>query len=143
MQDAGLLHDWVNRPDSLSGKLLSKGAIGWEDHCRWLEARLADQATRLWIIEAGGTAAGQVRLQDRGGGWEVDIYILPERRSGGLASKAVSTAIAALHGEFPGAPVLARVLPHNEASIALFRAVGFVPAGSHPDHLLFQLGVQP
>lgn len=127
--DARLLFDWVNRPDSLQGKIRTMKPIAWPEHERWFTARLADRDTLLYVIERGGEPAGQVRLEKRDdGAYEVDIYVIAEARRQGLAAGALARAIETLCAARPDAIVRARMVEGNAASRHLFRRLGFQPA---------------
>ncbi len=145
--DAELLLGWVNSPDSLAAKLETKGPIAWEAHLNWLEERLADPYTALWIAEREGRPIGQLRLQRRSEGeaapFDVDIYLLREERGQGHARAMLEDAIARVAGKWPGAMLRALVRKENAASRALFEAAGFrreAGAGDGDGHLVFLLG---
>lgn len=138
--DCATLFEWVNQPASLATKLLTSGPIPWDGHRAWFAARLADPDTRLWMVDdAEGRPQGQIRLQKRDAGWEVDIFVLPECRGRGVAAFAVREAVAHLRAGVPDARVLARALPDNQASIRLFTSVGFERADEAEDHVVFRL----
>ncbi len=127
--DARLLFGWVNRPDSLRGKILTTKPIAWPEHERWFAARLADRDTFLYVIERRGEACGQVRLEkcdDRA--YEVDIYVIAEARRQGLAAGALARAIEGLCVARPNATIRAHIVQGNTASRHLFRRLGFQPA---------------
>jgi len=135
--DSDLLFDWVNRPDSLASKLRTVEAIARTDHDRWLEQRLSDQGTRLWIAELDGKPVGQVRLQQEQAGIGVDIYVAPDCRGNGVGRAMLSQAGERSREVWPGLPLLARVRVENDASIALFKSAGFTLSENCKDHLVF------
>jgi RimJ/RimL family protein N-acetyltransferase len=90
---------------------------------------LADPDCRIAIVEAGGGPAGQLRLERGPEGWEVDIFVLPEKRRGGVALAALAAGLAALRRDVGSAPAVARVRHANAASRALFERAGFRRAG--------------
>ncbi len=133
--DARRLFDWVNGPDSLAGKLLTKEPIEWGEHERWFAARLADRDTFLYVIERGGEPAGQVRLEKHdNGAYEVDIYVIAEARRQGLAAGALARAIETLCAARPDVIVRARMVEGNAASRNLFERLGFQPAARAAKH---------
>lgn len=137
MADARLLFDWANTPDSLAGKEHTDGPIPWEQHRRWLSERMTDDGTMIRVVEHGGALAGQVRLQRRGGVFDVDIYIVPTERRRGLAAAAISAAVEELERNAPGASVRARVGIDNGASRRLFERLGFELSGRDDAFLTF------
>jgi RimJ/RimL family protein N-acetyltransferase len=132
--DAALLFEWLNRPDSLAASLDTAAPVAWQDHERWLTARLADPGTRLWIVERDGAPVGQVRLQDKGDGPEVAIYIDPAARGGGIAGAALDHALGEGALAWPGATAIARVRLDNARSQRLFERAGFVKKARADDH---------
>jgi len=141
--DGRTLFAWVNNPDSLAAKLRTRTAIAWEDHRRWLAARLADPDTGLWIAEVGGEPAGQVRLQAGAGGMEVDVYVAPSHRGRGLGLTLLGHAADEARRRWPGRPLLARVKPDNRASRRLFERAGYELSATAPDHLVYAYAASP
>lgn len=123
--DARQLFDWVNRPDSRAASFVTREAVEWEDHCRWLAQRLADPMSRLWIVESGGRAVGQIRLQTKGQNLELAIYVEAADRGQGVAADSLELALAEAGRVWPGAQVVARVRIDNERSRRFFESRGF------------------
>jgi RimJ/RimL family protein N-acetyltransferase len=137
--DSGLLLDWVNRPDSLAGKLLTTGPIARERHDAWLAARLADPETFLWIIESDQKPVGQLRLMKTAGAYEVDIYVVSGQRHAGVAREALVDGVRLLSQERGAQTVRARVKADNASSQRLFERSGFALASRNSDHLVYDL----
>jgi RimJ/RimL family protein N-acetyltransferase len=135
--DARLLFAWVNRPDSLAAKLETDAAIPWETHQSWLAARLADPGSALWIAEQDGRPVGQVRVERREIGLEVDIFVTAEARGRGLARCMLARAARACADRWPGLPLVARVKTGNLASERLFLAAGYALARQRDDHRVY------
>jgi len=133
--DAKLLFDWVNSPDSLENKLTTAGPIDWAGHQQWLERLIADPDCLLQIVECDGRPVGQVRLESKEGGVHVDVFLLPEFRGAGIARDAVRRTIDALGRR----PVIALVRRSNARSLALFRALGFDRIDADGGVLTFRL----
>jgi ribosomal protein S18 acetylase RimI-like enzyme len=126
--DSDFLFDMVNRPDSLSTKIRTRGPIPRHEHEAWFRLRLSDPLTYLHIVEVDGKAAGQVRLQiDVSREFLVDIYILPDYRRSGVAKSAISQAVALVRQEHPEARIVAEVRGENESSNRLFHSLHFRP----------------
>ena len=134
--DADLLFDWLNRPETLATKLRTRGPVTWETHTAWLAAQLSSPESLLRIVQVRGGPIGQVRLECRGDLLEVDVYIAPEARRRGAARKALLAAMGEAADHWPDGVLAARVLPGNAASFALFRSCGFTMAAEQPDHVL-------
>lgn len=134
--DDRLLFDWVNHPDSLEGKLLTETEIDWDTHAGWLGRRLDDQDSAIWIAEVAGKPVGQVRVEKRQSGLEVDVFLAPEARGAGIACQMIEQAAGECASLWPGVPLIARVRPENMASRRLFARAGFGSARVMPDHLI-------
>lgn len=126
--DCKLLFEWVNRPDSLAGKLITAGPISFRDHEAWFIKKLEPaSSTFIWIIEQGGWPCGQIRFDGtaRSGIFEIDIYLEPKARGGGRAGRALCLAMREFFLNHQGARLRANVRHENTASLNLFRRAGF------------------
>ena len=85
------------------------------------------------MVVADGAAAGFLRFDRSGEGvpvaYELSIASDSSRHGEGVGLAALSLARRMM----PGADLVARVLPENEASLRLFTAAGFAPES--PDWL--------
>jgi len=124
-EDGALLFEWLNRPDSLAASLETSSPVPREAHKIWCDARLADPRTRIWIVERNAAPVGSVRLQDKGDGPEVAIYIDAAARGAGVASIALGLALDEARTVWPGSEAIARIRPDNAASQRLFERTGF------------------
>lgn len=97
-----------------------------EEHRAWFAARRVHPDCLYNIVLHGDEPAGAVRLDRRdGAGWEVSIGIDTARHGIGLGRAALSLARRLV----PEAPLLAEILPGNDASRALFARAGYVQNG--------------
>ena len=136
-EDAALLFDWLNRPDSLAASLDTSAPVAWDVHKGWFDARLADPQTRIWIVERDAATVGGIRLQDKGDGPEIAIYIDAAARGAGAAAAALGLALDEAHSVWPGSEVIARVRPDNATSRRLFEHAGFTLRHQGDDHLIY------
>ncbi len=137
--DVMLLFDWANRADSIATSLKTAAPIALPHHLAWFRQCLADEDTRIWIVDTPSGPAGQVRLQDSPNGAEVSIYIAAQHRGFGIA-KAVLTDVAKYcRGWREHGRLLARVRRDNPVSSKLFEAVGFRLVEARTDHYLYAL----
>jgi len=124
--DARLLFDWLNQPESLAGKLDTVAPVAWDTHRAWFEARLSSCDCGIWIAEKNGQAIGQVRAERRDDGrLHVDIYVAAEARRRGAGAEILDQLAATCATRWPGEPLIARVLIGNTASLALFEGGGY------------------
>lgn len=96
-----------------------------ESHRAWFADRRTDPDCLFHIVLHGGEPAGTVRLDRRDEGWEVSIAIDAARHGGGVGRAALALARRLV----PESPLLAHILPGNDASRALFARAGYAPDG--------------
>jgi UDP-2,4-diacetamido-2,4,6-trideoxy-beta-L-altropyranose hydrolase len=137
-EDAALLFAWLNRSDSLAASLDTGTPVAWDVHKGWFDARLADPRTRIWIVERDTAAVGGIRLQDKGDGPEIAIYIDAPARGAGIAAAALGLALDEAHSVWPSSAAIARVRPENAASQRLFERAGFALRHQGDDHLIYR-----
>ena len=126
--DAPLLWEWVNDPATRASSFLS-GPVPWEDHRRWMDARLADPRTFFWLaISTDGRPVGQVRFDVLDAAAEIAVSLAPAFRGQGWGPALVAAGVDAfsaqdhLHGVHR---VVARIKPENHASQQVFRFADF------------------
>lgn len=96
-----------------------------DEHRGWFSAKRTDPGCLFNIVLHGSQPAGTVRLDRHEGGWEVSISIDAARHGAGIGRAALALARRLV----PEAPLLAQILPGNEASHALFARAGYVQDG--------------
>jgi spore coat polysaccharide biosynthesis predicted glycosyltransferase SpsG/RimJ/RimL family protein N-acetyltransferase len=125
MDDARLLYDWQQAPETRRFAL-DKKSFSFDDHCRWLKAKLGNARDLLLVGEAGGKPCGFVRLDWFGADKDRTQYLISIAAAPGQHGRGVGTALLkAARALAPGAHFYAKVLPENTASLALFRACGY------------------
>jgi UDP-2,4-diacetamido-2,4,6-trideoxy-beta-L-altropyranose hydrolase len=137
--DAGLLFEWRNHEDVRAASFSSE-PLDFDDHCAWLEAALADPATRVLVGEAGRMPVGTVRFHTRADAATVSIALDPTLRGLGLAVPLLRAGEAALAtSTLEGTPTTlhAHVLPANIASRRLFETCGYGEVSTDPLRLLY------
>lgn len=136
--DARLLFEWVNRPDSVAGKLETVEPISWERHQAWFVKRLAADGCVIWIAEREDTPVGQVRAERRDDGrLHIDIYVTAPARRGGVGAAMLNGLTNACAARWPGTPLVARVRSGNAPSRRLFEKTGFRLIESAADHCVY------
>jgi RimJ/RimL family protein N-acetyltransferase len=135
LEDEDLLLRWANDPE-VRAMARNRAAIAPAAHRAWLARKLDDPACRIWIAEADGVPAGQIRLDRDGASAEVDISVAAGRRGQGVG---LSLLTAPALADWPGlARLEAAVRRENAASRALFRRAGFVESGADADYVYFE-----
>jgi RimJ/RimL family protein N-acetyltransferase len=108
------------------GASRSTDAISSGQHAAWFARRLADPATRIYIVEHDGAPVGQVRVDrlDAGRG-EIHVALAPQARGRGLAATALTLAVSRGARELGLDAIEANVRVHNEPSLRAFARAGF------------------
>ena len=128
-RDVGRLWEWVNDPIARASAFRSD-PIPWDEHLAWFERKSADARCRMYILEADGEPAGQVRFDiDTVGRAEVDISIAAEYRGRGYGAEALRLASTRLFLDTGSTQVVAHIRSDNGASVRSFEKAGFVAAG--------------
>lgn len=131
--DAELLWTWANDAETRRWSFQST-SIPWETHVAWLEARLADPRTRIFLIGDGSAPKAVVRFE---AGLNdvavVSIVVDPAERGRGWGTKALRLACRTAVGELGAKRVDAYIKPGNEASIRVFERAGFALSANQSD----------
>jgi methionyl-tRNA formyltransferase len=138
--DMEQLYSWVNDPESLSAKLLTRQPIAKSQHEKWYEQRLVDPDTQIWIGEIDGKYVGQVRTELDHGMMEIDVFVSPLHRGKGAARTLVNFAASQCVKIWPKREVFARILHSNFASKQLFSSAGYRLDRAEDDHIIMVLG---
>ncbi len=117
---------WANDAEARAQSFQS-APIAWEEHCRWFDVRLLDPNWHAWIgVDATAQAVGVVRFLVREGRAEIGVTIAPMMRGQGFGRLLIIEGCAALFRVAPVLAVDAYIKPGNAASLAAFRAAGFL-----------------
>ena len=98
-----------------SQNISHKAMPTWEEHCAFV--RSEPYAAWYWFTNPAERPAGCIYLTHQR---EIGIGVLKAHRGKGLARDAIAELMRLHPGRF-----LANINPANEASIALFRSLGF------------------
>lgn len=122
--DAELLRAWRNEPTAVrfSGTARTVSRL---EHRRWLDARLTDPATHLWIAEEANTPVGHVRVDVKDGTGLVSIVVDAGARGRGLGSAILRAMLAVINADLAVNRLIALAHPENTGSLRSFERVGF------------------
>ena len=124
-RDEDRLLEWANDP-LMRENAFSSGLISPEEHHEWFTTRLAaPQRCRIFIIENGGNALGQVRFDRAAEVWAISYVLAPAFRGRGLGRLVLNAALRRMRSEFPDAQVVGLVKETNVPSCRVFEALGF------------------
>lgn len=143
IDDADLLLAWVNDPETLAAKQLTSEPIPREAHVAWLAKRLGAPTCRIWIIERAAAPIGQLRFEDKGGGFEIDVFVAPSERGSGAARRALALGLERLRAETGAPTATALVLKSNMRSARFFEACGFERIGEEAGAVRYSCSRNP
>ena len=120
---------WRNDPEVRSVSF-NEQVISLADHQTWLQQKLNDPATTMWVSEdLSGRAVGQVcfDFSNQGQSALISIIVDQARRGRGLGTILIASASQKLFEQTSTDEIIAQVKPGNVASEKAFRAAGFKP----------------
>jgi len=134
--DAVAVHRWRNDPLAREASV-STAEVPWDQHEAWFARMIESDDHRLYIADETApdgavTAVGTVRFDivSDGTSADVSINLNPECRGRGIGLPVLRAAMEAFDASGDEVmPLHAVIRPSNGASIRLFEAVGFDPAG--------------
>jgi len=138
-RDCERLFRWVNSAESLAAKVKTTAPILRDVHDRWFAKALASERTQIWILEVGSQAVGQARIERTEAGVELDIFLDAGHRRRGLALAAMHFMRTEAESRWRDAPLIARILSDNQASLRLCEKAGYAYVENCSDHLLYRL----
>ncbi|MDB5098493.1 MAG: pseudaminic acid biosynthesis-associated protein PseG [Cyanobacteria bacterium RYN_339] len=129
--DARLLWGWANEP-AVRANSFSSEPIPWEDHLAWLERRLADPASLLFVAQgANARPLGMVRFAlGPEGRAEIGVSLEPGARGRGLGRRLILAGTAHLFATTGARQVDAYVKLANVGSREAFLRAGFEMCGT-------------
>lgn len=128
-KDCRLLWEWANDPVVRAASFSSE-FIPWEDHKRWVRAKLSDPTCYYYILlSEEGTPVGQVRFDALGDEAENSMSIAPNFRGRGYSANGIRVASKHLFQETAVTRIYAHIKPNNNASIQAFTEAGYKTTG--------------
>lgn len=127
-EDVRLLFEWANDP-SVRAVAYRPDPIPWEDHERWFAARLASDATRLYVAETDGEPVGQIRFEAAHGVAVLSVSLAARARGRGVGTRLIRAGTDRLFADTTVREVQAYVRDDNPASARAFEKAGFVLDG--------------
>ncbi len=136
--DAGLFFGWANDPQ-VRRQSLNTGIIPWPAHRQWFAAKIVDERSRLYVLEARSLPVGQIRFDIEAGEVRIDYSLDAQFRGRGWARILVGLGLSRMAAL--GRMVFrAEVKKTNKASAAVFRRLGFFesPLAGREDVAVFR-----
>lgn len=122
--DAELLWTWANDPETRRWSFHSD-PIPLETHVAWLDGKLADPATRIFVVSEGVTPKAVVRFEAADDVAVVSIVVDPGERGRGWGTRALRISCLEVVRHLGLKRVDAYIKPGNSASIRAFERAGF------------------
>jgi UDP-2,4-diacetamido-2,4,6-trideoxy-beta-L-altropyranose hydrolase len=129
MRDCRLLWDWANDSDIRSASFQQE-SIPWETHVKWLNARLSDPNTKLFIAEQNSAPVGQLRYELDGSDAVISFSLDREIRGRGVGNALISLGSKKIFLETEIERIHAYIRPENGRSIRAFLRAGYCPSGT-------------
>jgi UDP-2,4-diacetamido-2,4,6-trideoxy-beta-L-altropyranose hydrolase len=124
--DARFLWELANDRD-VRANSFNTGAIPWEDHLSWIEARLSDPSTVLLVaVDAVSNPCGQIRFDVKGHEAELNYSLAREARGKGFGATLIESGLHYLFRNSNVGRVNALVKVENIASLVTFERAGWV-----------------
>ncbi len=101
-------------------------------HEAWFKSSLRNPKRVLYVVEADGAPAGQVRfdVDDSGGSAEVSVAVAERFRGRGIGSEALRSAGQSFTKDFPDVKkIFAHIKTDNPASVKTFLKAGYEDRG--------------
>lgn len=125
IEDSSLLYDWANDPE-VRRMAFSSGTIDWEAHIKWLEKKLKDPNTYIYIAIKENEAIGQIRFDIiNNSEAQVDIHTKSSIRGKGLGSRIIILGVNRFFSDSRVNAVHAVIKQENLKSRIAFQKAGF------------------
>ena len=122
--DRDLLFHWRNKPFIVE-RSLSRRSVTLMEHQRWFDTLLQRRDVLAWIVEDRGLPVGHVRADESADHWLLTIYLVEQATGHGLGGRAIVQACIACAVLNPNIPVVAEIIPGNDAALRAFTRAGF------------------
>lgn len=132
--DLLLVYGWNNDPE-VRRQSFNPEPIPLANHQAWFAARLQDGSTPIYIVEAAGEAAGQIRFNVTGGTARISYLIGGAYRGKGLGHMVLLKGVVRLLQDCPELRLVEGLVQQdNLASVKAFEKAGFAYGEPDPEH---------
>ena len=113
--DAQLLFDWASDPLTRNNSLNSV-KITWEEHLKWLDQKINDPNTNMYLFLNKKEPIGVLRLEDKNNSIKLSFSVDYKHRGRGVGGHIIAFALS----EFPQKEFTAEVIDRNKHSRDIF-----------------------
>nr|WP_319392049.1 GNAT family N-acetyltransferase [uncultured Desulfobacter sp.] len=125
IEDARLLYDWANDLEARR-MAFSCAAIDWAAHIKWLEKKLNDANTYIYIAMEDNDPIGQIRFDViNHAEAQVDIHTKPNMRGKGVGSRIIDLGVHRFFSDSRVNTIHAVIKQENTKSRCAFKNAGF------------------
>jgi len=123
--DESLLLDWANDSEVRRWRWKNTIKIKQSEHRKWLRKKLADENTRIWIMQSWGVSCGFVRIEVERNIAILHYSISAKHRGQNYGSRMLCLAAEKVRSEYGGLTIIAHTFPGNIASQKTLEKAGF------------------
>ena len=124
-RDDRILFEWANDP-TVRAASFNTAPISWEEHQAWLQSRLEDPRTQIYVADHAGQPVGMSRFALDGTNAVISVSLASEARGRGLGERLIALASHRLFAETGATSIDAWIRPGNAASVHAFVAAGYM-----------------
>lgn len=125
LEDADMVFKWRNDPFVVSRGSLQR-TVEWPEHVEWFEQTVLGDRRRMYIIERGNKAIGQVRFdRETDSACSISVYLTTEFIGKGYGISAIRDACAEVFRLWNVERIIARVRRDNAIGAKAFVKAGF------------------
>jgi UDP-2,4-diacetamido-2,4,6-trideoxy-beta-L-altropyranose hydrolase len=129
-EDARILWEWRNDAQTRAMSLQSD-FIEWEQHRAWMQTRLEDENSEVWIALKNGEPVGSVRFASVEMKATISVVLAPQWRGLGLGCNLIEMGCRVLFRLWDVSIIRALIKSENVASRRAFSKAGFCCATSN------------
>jgi UDP-2,4-diacetamido-2,4,6-trideoxy-beta-L-altropyranose hydrolase len=134
IDDLQTLYTWANDPAARLASFRSE-AISLDEHTRWLNDRLADAASTIYMASnSEQQPLGVARFQREANEAIISVNVSADHRGRQRGTRLIHLACRRYFFEHDVEAIIAQIKPNNEASYQAFRTAGFEFTGETQIH---------
>lgn len=130
---------WRNSPQAIRNSFNSK-PVFWQEHKRWLETKIKDHRTRIYIAERGADKIGVIRFDMDNGSATVSVNLNPGFIGMGLGKRIIKIGSRMALKDLAPRYITAEIKDDNRASFKAFVDAGYKFSGRNERACLYILG---